>query len=340
MQRQVAQWFTKKDELKLQCHLCPRQCIINDTQKAFCGVRSNHAGTLYSDAWGKLAAINLDPIEKKPLYHFYPAQSVLSLGTLGCNLRCQFCQNWTLSCANYDNPTQTTSPQQIIDLCTQHSCHMLAYTYNEPLVWAEYAIECAKIAKPKGIKSIMVSAGYVQSTPREEIFAHMDAANIDLKGFSEEFYKNFTSAQLGPVLETIKYLHTLKDFWLEITTLLIPGLNDSPEMLRAEFEWICKELGPYVPLHLSGFHPDHKMREIHATPLKTLLFAQNLALEIGLQYVYLGNVMHETHTQCPQCANLLIKRKGYDVQITGLKDNCCTKCMRPLEGHFAQAPAL
>ncbi|MFA5624541.1 MAG: AmmeMemoRadiSam system radical SAM enzyme [Bradymonadales bacterium] len=334
MKKRYGRWYKTIDFEKIQCELCPRLCVLKEGARGYCGVRSMQQGKIVSDAWARIVALNIDPIEKKPLYHYYPGQDILSLGTLGCNLRCQFCQNWSISCAKYDDSTtKEYSPEEIVDIA-KTKCKMIAYTYNEPIVWGEYAVECAKLARKLGIKNIMVSAGFVCSEPRNEIFSHMDAANIDLKGFSEDFYKDFTGAQLGPVLETIEYLAQLKDFWLEITTLLIPGLNDSPEMLRQEFEWIAKHAGCHTPLHLSAFFPQHKMLDRDPTTLQSLQSAQKLALDIGLNYVYLGNVMHAAHTYCPQCENTLIERWRYDTIITGLNGANCKKCGRKLEGQF------
>lgn len=322
---------------KVICGLCPRTCSLKPGQIGFCGARIAESGKVVPLNHGILSAIHVDPIEKKPLYHFYPGSRALSLGGFGCNLMCRGCQNASISRANANCADGfRMSPHEIVTSAKKHECPIVAYTYNEPIVWGEFACETASAAHDAGLKNIMVTAGYVTEAYREKIFSCMDAANVDLKGFSESFYRNWTKAELGPVLETIEYLHQLPDFWLELTTLLIPGQNDAQGELEAEFTWIADHLGCDVPLHLSAFHPAWKAKEIPSTPFETLERALLLAKKAGLNHVYLGNVTASVNTVCSNCGHLLISRWGYRTELRGISHGCCAFCGNRVAGVFSK----
>ena len=292
--------------------------------------------------YGRSSGFCIDPIEKKPLNHFLPGTGVLSFGTAGCNLTCKFCQNWDISKSReFDRLTDRADPDQIAEAALANGCRSVAYTYNDPVIFLEYAVDVAAACKARGLKSVAVSAGYICPEPRAEFFRHMDAANIDLKGFSEKFYKRLCSASLAPVLETLIYLRHETDVWLEVTTLLIPGENDSPAELEALSGWLVENLGTDVPLHLTAFHPEWKMRDKPPTPPATLRMARRLAREAGLKYVYLGNV-HDPEAQCTDCAGCgcrLIGRDWHEItdwQLT--PDGRCRRCGSPCPGVFAETP--
>lgn len=324
-----------------QCLLCPRQCKLRPGQRGFCFVRENQAGQLVSTTYGKSTGFCIDPVEKKPLNHFYPGSSVFSFGTAGCNMGCKFCQNWHISKAKLTECYCENAPCQAIALAAEKSgCQSVAFTYNDPIIWAEYAIDTAQACHQRGLKTIAVTAGYISSPAREEFFAHMDAANIDLKAFSDKFYKEQCQASLQPVLDTLIYVKHHTKTWLEITTLLIPGLNDSPPEIQAMCEFIANKLGPEVPLHFTAFHPDFLLDDIPATPLETLLRARQQARECGLHYVYTGNVAHNDtqSTYCPNCGQLLIERNWHTLGQWNLDKSRCNKCQHPISGHFNDQP--
>jgi pyruvate formate lyase activating enzyme len=282
----------------------------------------------------------VDPIEKKPLNQFYPGSSVLSFGTAGCNLACKFCQNWDISKSkDIDTLADAASPEQLARAAVELDCRSVAFTYNDPVIFAEYAMDVADACREVGVKAVAVTAGYMHDQPRREFYAKMDAANVDLKAFTEEFYFMLTGAHLKPVLETLVYLRHETEVWFEITTLLIPGRNDSDEEIDAECRWIAKELGPDVPLHFTAFHPDYKMTDIPATPVSTLTRARAIALGHGLRYVYTGNV-HDTEggsTYCPHCGNVAIQRDWYrilDYSVTD--DGRCKKCGGAIAGRYGE----
>lgn len=320
-------------EDKVQCTVCPRNCILKDRQRGYCHVRQNLDGEIVLTTYGYNTGLAVDPIEKKPLYHFYPNTRVLSFGTIGCNIGCQFCQNWRTS-KSKANPElmNHTTPQQIAELALKHKCKSVAFTYNEPTVFLEYAIDTAKECKKLGIKTVAVSNGYINPAPREELFNYIDAVNIDLKAFSDDFYKHNCAATLEPVLETIKYVRN-KGVWMELTTLLIEGENDNKEEIEAECDWILENLGPNVPLHFSAFHPQYKFNEKTPTNILTLLKAYDIAKNKGLNYVYTGNVnnIKTSTTYCSNCKRPLIIRDGHflaEYNLDGKGDCifCGTKC--------------
>ncbi|MDX9759312.1 MAG: AmmeMemoRadiSam system radical SAM enzyme, partial [Bacteroidota bacterium] len=283
-------WHAREDG-RVVCDLCPRACVLDEGQRGLCFVRRNIGGAVVLTTYGRSSGFCIDPIEKKPLAHFYPGSPVLSFGTAGCNLTCTFCQNWDISKARTtDRLADQASPEAIATAAAVHGCRGVAYTYNDPVIFHEYAIDVAQACAERGIYSIAVTAGYVCDAPREEFYRSMHAANVDLKGFTEEFYHRFCSARLGPVLDTLRYIAHETETWLEITTLLIPGENDSDAELDAMTAWIVTELGTDIPLHLTAFHPDYRMRDHAPTPAATLRRARARARENGLRYVYTGNI--------------------------------------------------
>lgn len=322
---------------KTQCTICPRNCKLEEGQSGFCQIRKNIGGDIVLTSYGYNTGLAVDPIEKKPLYHFYPNTKVLSFGTLGCNMGCMFCQNWHMSKSKAD-PTKFnhTEPAKIVEIAQELGCKSVAFTYNDPVIFFEYAIDTAKICRDKGIKTIAVTAGFINPEPRKEFFTYMDAANIDLKAFSEEFYRKNCLAHLEPILDTIKYVKNETNCWLELTTLLIEGENDSDEELKRECEWIVKNLGVETPLHFSAFHPDYKFMDRPQTRLSTLLRAYEIAKSFGIQYVYTGNVpdAKTSTTQCHSCSKPLIVRIGYQTSIENLEKGHCKFCGAKCSGVF------
>jgi len=329
-------YFCKKDN-KSQCLLCPRKCRLADGQRGFCSAVINRGGELVFESYGFSSGVAIDPIEKKPLYHFYPTSKALSFGTFGCNMGCRFCQNHHISKHKFDiNRSVAATPEQIVQTAINYGCRSIAFTYNDPIVFFDYAVETAKIAHARNMKTVAVTAGYILPEPRKEFFSLMDAANIDLKAFNPEFYKKFCLADINYVLDTIKYVANETDCKLELTTLLIEGLNDSSDELKCEFEWILHNLGADIPLHLSAFHPDYKLLNKNRTSEQTLLTAYNLAKEAGLNYVYCGNILNQrmSLTSCPNCGFKLIERNGYNVNVTGLQQGKCGNCGHVIYGRF------
>ncbi len=322
---------------KIQCTICPRNCILKNGQEGFCYVRKNIDGEIVLTTYGYNTGLAIDPVEKKPLYQFYPDTSVLSFGTLGCNMGCQFCQNWEttknkgdISCLN------KTSPEEIIQIAKYYNCKSVAFTYNDPIIFFEYAIDTAKLCRQNGIKTVAVTSGYINPEPAKEFFSYMDAANIDLKAFSDKFYQKNCLAHLQPVLDTIKYVKNETDCWLELTTLLIRGENDSDEMLKAECEWVLKNLGCHVPVHFSAFSPNYKFINHSATDFATLVRARNIAINSGLKYVYTGNIknVQTSSTYCQNCHRAIIVRDGYNLLEYNLKDDKCIFCGTKCDGRF------
>lgn len=327
---------------KIQCDLCPRHCQLKDGVRGFCFVRMREGDQMVLTTYGRSSGFCIDPVEKKPLNHFYPGTSVLSFGTAGCNLGCQFCQNWDISKAKQMDRLQETdaTPERIVELAQHLGVTSIAFTYNDPVIFAEYAMDIAALCRKNGIKTIAVSAGYITPEARKEFYTYMDAANIDLKGFTSTFYKKLCMAELAPVLDTLKYLKHETSVWFEITTLIIPGQNDSEDELHQMTEWIRDNLGTEVPLHFTAFHPDFRMMDTPATPPETLTRARDIARSKGLQYVYTGNI-HDASggsTYCPQCNTLLIERDWYELGKYHLNHNQCRSCGHHIPGHFAVHP--
>lgn len=323
---------------RIQCDVCPRACKLREGQRGLCFVRACENDEIVLTTYGRSSGFCIDPIEKKPLNHFLPGTPVLSFGTAGCNLACKFCQNWDISKSReIDTLADSASPQQVAQSALELGCRSIAFTYNDPVIFHEYAIDIAQACHELDINAVAVSAGYVCSEPRAEFYRYMDAANIDLKAFSENFYRKITGSRLQPVLETLEYLHHETDVWFEITTLLIPDENDSDAELNAQCEWISEHLGPDVPLHFTAFHPDWKMRDKMATPAATLTRARRIAKQAGLHYVYTGNV-HDSagnSTWCHNCDVLLIERDWYQLGEWHLDaEGRCQQCATGLPGRF------
>jgi len=338
----ATEWWHRISDTKVQCDICPRFCHIGEGQRGLCFVRGVENGEVRLLSYGRSSGFCIDPIEKKPLNHFLPGTPVLSFGTAGCNLACRFCQNWDMSKSReMDTLTQRATPEMIALSAKQHGCRSIAFTYNDPVIFHEYAIDCAIAAHEQGINSVAVSAGYVCPGPRVEFYRHMDAANIDLKAFTERFYHRICGGHLAPVLETLEYLKNETDVWFELTTLLIPEENDSDREIREMARWIHDHLGPRIPLHFSAFHPDWKMLDKPPTPAPTLSRARRIARDEGLQFVYTGNV-HDTEggsTWCPGCGALLIERDWYRLGRWGLDDDgCCAHCGEAIPGVFEPQP--
>jgi pyruvate formate lyase activating enzyme len=333
-------WWQALPDGRIQCDLCPRDCRLHEGQRGACFVRQRKGDAIVLTTYGRSSGFCIDPIEKKPLNHFYPGSSVLSFGTAGCNLACKFCQNWDISKSReMDTLMDAASPAAIADAAHAHGCRSVAFTYNDPVIFAEYAMDTADECRARGIASVAVTAGYIGETARREFYARMDAANVDLKGFTEEFYVKLCGARLAPVLETLQYLVRETGVWTEITTLLIPGKNDSDPELTAMCGWIARELGVEVPLHFTAFHPDYKMTDLPRTPAATLTRARAIAMRAGLRYVYTGNV-HDREggtTTCPGCAAALVVRDWHEIlryRVTG--DGRCPDCGTAIAGRFEE----
>ncbi|MBT9507291.1 MAG: AmmeMemoRadiSam system radical SAM enzyme [Rhodoferax sp.] len=331
-------WHALSDG-RIQCDLCPRDCKLHEGQRGACFVRMRSNDQMILTTYGRSSGFCIDPIEKKPLNHFFPGSSVLSFGTAGCNLACKFCQNWDISKSkDMDRLMDQASPEAIAEAAQQAGCRSVAFTYNDPVIFAEYAMDVADACHARDIQTVAVTAGYMHDQARREFYAKMDAANVDLKAFTDDFYFKLTGSRLQPVLDTLIYLRHETSVWFEITTLLIPGHNDSDEEIAQMCTWIMRELGPDVPLHFSAFHPDHKMPDIPATPPSTLVRARNLAIGLGLHHVYTGNVRHREGdtTYCPGCSAALIERDWYQIMRYRLTpDGHCPDCGTAVSGRFA-----
>jgi pyruvate formate lyase activating enzyme len=336
-----ARWWTPLPDGRLECRACPRLCKLPAGQRGFCFVRQNVGGRMVLTTYGRSSGFCVDPIEKKPLNHFYPGTSVLSFGTAGCNLGCRFCQNWDISKAReFDRLADQASPETIAAAAQRLGCRSVAFTYNDPVIFAEYAMDVADACRAVGIAAVAVTAGYMTEESRLEFYRHMDAANVDLKGFTEKFYHRNCYGELAPVLDTLKYLRQTTQVWFEVTTLLIPGENDSERELGQAADWFVANLGPDVPWHFTAFHPDYKMLDKPRTPPATLTKARTIARARGLRYVYVGNVRDPDggSTWCPGCGRRLIERDGYELGEWQLKKNCCVGCGFEIAGHFAEHP--
>ena len=335
-----AKYWHLLEDGRIQCDLCPRDCKLRDGQRGACFVRGRVGDIMVLTTYGRSSGFCVDPIEKKPLNHFFPGSSIFSFGTAGCNLACKFCQNWDISKSrDMDTLMDQATPEAIARAAEKHGCKSVAFTYNDPVIFAEYAMDTADACHARGIKTVAVTAGYMHDQARREFYARMDAANVDLKGFTDEFYVKLCGAHLQPVLDTLLYLKHETDVWFEITTLLIPGQNDSGEELTALSQWIAKELGSDVPLHFSAFHPDYKMADIPPTPPATLARARQIARAAGLHYVYTGNV-HDVDggtTYCPGCQQPVIARDWYEIKQYRLTPNGhCPDCDTRIAGHFEE----
>lgn len=330
-------WHVLEDG-RVQCDMCPRYCKLRDGQRGLCFVRACVENQIVLTTYGRSSGYCIDPIEKKPLNHFLPGTPVLSFGTAGCNLACKFCQNWDISKSReLDTLMDKASPEVIANSALQLDCRSVAFTYNDPVIFHEYAIDVADACHEKGIKSVAVTAGYMGKESRVEFYQHMDAANVDLKAFSEKFYWKITGSHLQDVLDTIEYIHNETDVWMELTTLLIPGKNDSEKEVDEMSQWVMEKLGPDVPMHFSAFHPDYKMMDIERTPLSTLQRARAIAMKNGIRYAYIGNA-HDVDgdsTYCYSCGTRLIERDWYVLGEWDLDEKgCCKKCGAQCAGLF------
>ncbi len=335
-----ARWWHALEDGRIQCDLCPRDCKLHEGQRGACFVRKMAGGKMVLTTYGRSSGFCIDPIEKKPLYHFYPGSSVFSFGTAGCNLACKFCQNWDISKSReMDTLMDAASPAAIAAAALEHGCRSVAFTYNDPVIFAEYALDTADACHEHGIKTVAVTAGYIRAAARREFYAKMDAANIDLKAFTEDFYVKLCAGHLNDVLDTLAYVQHETDCWLEITTLLIPGHNDSEQEVAELSRWVMKELGPDVPLHFSAFHPDYKLMDAPATPKETLVRARRIAQDAGLHYVYTGNIhdLEGDTSFCPACKKPVIERDWYDILRYDLTDDGrCMGCGAAIAGRFGQ----
>jgi pyruvate formate lyase activating enzyme len=335
-------WWHLQEDGRVHCDLCPRYCQLRDGQRGFCFVRENRGDRMVLTSYGRASGFCLDPIEKKPLNHFLPGTSVLSFGTAGCNLGCRFCQNWDISKAREaDRLNDWAAPEGIADAALRNNAASVAFTYNDPVIFAEYAIDTAKACRERGIKTVAVTAGYITELARPEFYAAVDAANIDLKAFTDRFYHKLCFAALQPVLDTLRFVHHETNVWLEVTTLLIPGENDSAEEIDRLCAWFVENLGPEVPLHFTAFHPDFKLLEHTHTPAATLQRARKQALSHGLKHVYTGNI-HDEDTQstyCAGCGEIVIERDWYRLGKYNLDDEGqCQSCGHRLAGVFTGRP--
>jgi len=330
-----AQWWQHQNDGRILCILCPRRCKIGEGQTGFCYIRKNISGELYSLGYGRPTALAIDPIEKKPLSHFLPGTEILSFGTAGCNLGCKFCQNWSISKAKMDErDAAEATPEEIVQTAKKRGIPSIAFTYNDPIIFGEYVIDTSRLARAQNIHNVMVTNGYIESKARTDVFKYIDAANVDLKAFSEQFYRELTFAHLQPVLDTLVWLKQKTEIWLELTTLLIPGKNDSPEELQNMCSWILGNLGDSVPLHFTAFHPSFRMNDHAPTPAQTLTRAREIALTAGIKFCYVGNV-HDPEAQstfCPKCHATLIKRDWHSVFSNNLKDGKCMRCGEEIAG--------
>lgn len=335
-------YWHRLDDGRIQCDICPRYCALQEGQRGFCFVRARQQDQIVLTTYGRSSGFCVDPIEKKPLNHFLPGTSVLSFGTAGCNLSCKFCQNWDMSKSReMDTLADEASPEIIARTSVRLGCRSVAFTYNDPTIFHEYAIDVAQACREQGIRSVAVTAGYVCDEPREEFYRYMDAANVDLKGFSERFYKQICGGSLQPVLDTLVYIKHHTKVWLEITTLVIRGENDSEVELERLTQWVVEHLGPDVPIHFSAFHPDYKMLDRPPTPPATLSMARKIAMKNGIRYAFTGNVQdHEGgSTYCRQCHAKLIGRDWYELSDWNLTvDGACRFCQTSCAGIFEGQP--
>ncbi|MGB8952396.1 MAG: AmmeMemoRadiSam system radical SAM enzyme [Candidatus Aminicenantales bacterium] len=329
-----ARYYKKLPDREIECTLCPRHCKLGDKERGYCGVRENRNGIYYTLVYGKACSLYVDPIEKKPFFHFLPRTNTLSIATAGCNVNCKFCQNWEISQVrpeqvdHFDLP-----PQAVVKNASEYRCASIAYTYTEPIVFYEYMYDASVDARKKGIRNVVVTGGHVNSEPLEALTKVVDAIKVDLKSFSQDFYSEYVRGDLRPVLEAIQTVHRSK-IWLELVYLVIPTLNDSVDQIRKMCRWLMKEVGPDVPLHFSRFFPNYLVKNLPPTPISILENLHRTALEEGLHYVYVGNVPgHEFEsTYCPSCKNIVIQRFGFDTQKVNLKKGCCQFCQTPIPG--------
>jgi len=337
------QYWSRLDDGRIVCDVCPRACKLREGQRGLCFVRARENDGIVLTSYGRSSGFVVDPIEKKPLHHFLPGTPVFSFGTAGCNLTCKFCQNWDISKSRrMDTLADAAGPEEIAIAAARLGCRSVAFTYNDPVIFLEYARDVAAACKDRGIRAIAVTAGYINPAPRQELCSFIDAVNVDLKAFDDDFYRRISGGQLRPVLDTLRYLRRETDVWLEITNLVIPGHNDSDDEIRGMADWIVEQLGPDVPLHFSAFHPNYKMRDVPATPRATLRRAREIAKQAGIRHVYTGNVHdHDGDTTyCSGCGDVLIARDWYAILAWHLDDGACPQCGLRCPGVFEPAPGV
>ncbi len=328
--------YQKLDDNRVQCNLCAHRCVIPSGKAGICMVRENINGSLYTKAYDRAIAQHVDPVEKKPLYHFYPGSKAYSVATPGCNFRCLFCQNWDISQITSSEILKSgndATPEQIVSNAKQTGCKSIAYTYTEPTIFFEYSYDIARLAHEAGLKNIYISNGYMTHEMLDMISPHLDAINIDLKAFREKTYRSLMGAQLQPVLDNLKKIKQL-GIWLEVTSLIIPGINDDPEETRDVANFIVTELGVDVPWHISRFFPAYKMKDVPSTPLKTLQKTKKIGYKESLNYIYIGNAVSDRNmdTKCPQCGYVLIERSGFGITQNKIKDGHCPNCGMKITG--------
>ncbi|MBN1422041.1 MAG: AmmeMemoRadiSam system radical SAM enzyme [Planctomycetes bacterium] len=329
-----ARHYEKLDEKRVRCVLCPRQCEVADRERGYCGVRENRDGTYYTLVHGRACSLAIDPIEKKPLFHFLPGTAALSIATAGCNIQCKFCQNWDISQKRPEQvPARYLPPDLLARLAREREAPSIAYTYSEPVIFYEYMYDCAAAGRKLGVRSVMISNGYIKKDPLRELTKVLHAVKIDLKAFTETFYKETCKGELAPVLETLKELKAA-GIWFEIVVLIIPTLNDGKDEIRAMCAWVAKELGPHVPIHFTRFHPTYMLRTIESTPVETLEMARDAARAAGLAYAYIGNVVgHEgENTYCHACKKRVIRRYGFYIREIAIEDGKCAHCGAAIPG--------
>ena len=339
MEGREARLYEKLPENRVRCNLCAHRCVITDGGRGICQVRENRDGTLYTLVYGRVIARHVDPVEKKPLFHVYPGSTAYSIATPGCNFRCRWCQNWEISQMPRERHLimgDVATPDQIVAAARRRHCRSIAYTYTEPTVFFEYAYDTARLAHEAGLINIYVTNGYMTEEMLETFAPYMDAANVDLKAFKEETYRRYVGARLQPVLDALKTMKRL-GIWVEVTTLIIPGINDDPDELRDAARFVAQELGPQTPWHISRFFPAYKMRDVPPTPLETLMKAREIGREEGLVHIYVGNVTGEAEqdTRCPVCKSLLVRRWGYTVLKNRIRDGHCPDCGAEIAGIWA-----
>jgi len=330
-------WHAVEEGQRIHCDLCPRACVLKDGDRGFCFVRKNEGNKMVLTTYGLSTGFCIDPIEKKPLNHFLPGTSVLSFGTAGCNLGCQFCQNWSISKSReIELLSERATPEDIASSAKRMGCRSVAFTYNDPVIWAEYAIDAAKACHEVGLKSVAVTAGFITPEARPEFYSVMDAANVDLKAFSELFYEKITLSKLQPVLDTLRWLKHESNVWFEITNLMIPGHNDSEDETKRMVDWLLENIGDEVPVHFTAFHPDFRMRDILPTPPATLSRAREIAIKGGIKYAYTGNVhdVKRQSTYCPNCKKCIIERDWFELGKYRVAEGKCMECKTPIAGVF------
>ncbi|MBN3037800.1 MAG: AmmeMemoRadiSam system radical SAM enzyme [Candidatus Omnitrophica bacterium] len=332
--KREARYYQQVDSQTVRCQLCPHQCLLINGMRGICRVREAQGGKLYTYVYGNPCSYHVDPIEKKPIYHMLPGTLSFSIATAGCNLRCRFCQNWTIS---QRTPEEVNSlemgPQEVIAATLRSQCDSIAYTYSEPIIFYEYMFDTAKLAREQGLKNVMVTAGYINEQPLRELCKYIDAANVDLKGFDEKYLLEVCGQKLTPLLEALKIFKE-EGVWIEITNLIVPTLNDDMETIKEMCIWIKDNLGDEVPLHFSRFSPMYQLKNLYLTPLATMEKAKEVADSAGLKFVYIGNVPGHPaqHTYCPDCKNMLIERVGYSIKQNNIVDGKCKFCGRPIPG--------